>query len=87
MTRSHGVDSSASTPPRHRPLEERAALRLENVWGHCDAIRQGHAIGWMGRRIDDAVGPVPVGRLHVPAFLRQITKHLLKQGSTQSSLI
>ena len=31
-------------------------------------------------RTYDAVGPVPAGRLHVPAFLRQITKHLLKQG-------
>jgi hypothetical protein len=28
----------------------------------------------------DAVGPVPTGRLNVLAFLRQITKHLLKQG-------
>jgi len=28
----------------------------------------------------DAVGPVPAGRLNVQAFLRQITKHLLKQG-------
>jgi hypothetical protein len=26
------------------------------------------------------VGPVPAGRLNVQAFLRQITKHLLKQG-------
>jgi hypothetical protein len=25
------------------------------------------------------VGPVPAGRLNVQAFLRQITKHLLKQ--------
>ena len=31
-------------------------------------------------RTYDAVGPVPAGRLNVPAFLRQITKHLLKQG-------
>ena len=28
----------------------------------------------------DAVGPVPAGRLNVQAFLRQIDKHLLKQG-------
>ncbi len=28
----------------------------------------------------DAVGPVPVGRLNVRAFLRQIDRHLLKQG-------
>lgn len=28
----------------------------------------------------DAVGPVPGGRLNVSAFLRQIDKHLLKQG-------
>jgi hypothetical protein len=28
----------------------------------------------------DAVGPVPIGRLNVQAFLRQIDKHLLKRG-------
>jgi len=28
----------------------------------------------------DAVGPVPAGRLNIRAFLRQIDKHLLKQG-------
>jgi hypothetical protein len=28
----------------------------------------------------DAVGPVPAGRLNLRAFLRQIDKHLLKQG-------
>ena len=28
----------------------------------------------------DAVGPVTAGWLHVQAFLRQIAKHLLKQG-------
>jgi hypothetical protein len=26
------------------------------------------------------VGPVPAGRLNIQAFLRQIAKHLLKQG-------
>jgi hypothetical protein len=28
----------------------------------------------------DAVGPVPAGRLNLRAFLRQVDKHLLKQG-------
>ena len=28
----------------------------------------------------DAVGPVPAGRLNLRAFLRQVDRHLLKQG-------
>ena len=73
-----GVDPATQ---RYRPLEERAALRLEHrvgplrrdLTGTCDWIDgQG--------RTYDAVGPVPAGRLNVQAFLRQITKHLLKQG-------
>jgi hypothetical protein len=73
-----GVDPATQ---RYRPLEERAALRLEqrvgplrrDPTGTCDWI-DGQGMTY------DAVGPVPAGRLNVQAFLRQITKHLLKQG-------
>ena len=76
--RQPGVDPATQ---RYRPLEERAALLLEqrvgplrrDSTGTCDWI-DGQGITY------DAVGPVPAGRLNVQAFLRQITKHLLKQG-------
>jgi hypothetical protein len=73
-----GVDPATQ---RYRPLEERAALRLEHRMGLLRRDPTG-ACDWIDGqgRTYDAVGPVPAGRLHVPAFLRQITKHLLKQG-------
>jgi hypothetical protein len=73
-----GVDPATQ---RYRPLEERAALRLEQRVGPLRRDPTG-TCDWMDGqgRTYDAVGPVPVGRLHVQAFLRQITKHLLKQG-------
>src|SRR5918912_3737442 len=77
------VDRSASTPAtqRYRLLEERAALRLEHRVGPLRRDPTG-TCDWMDGqgRTYDAVGPVPAGRLNVQAFLRQITKHLLKQG-------
>ena len=73
-----GVDPATQ---RYRPLEERAALQLEHRVGPLRRDPTG-ACDWIDGqgRTYDAVGPVPVGWLHVPAFLRQITKHLLKQG-------
>jgi hypothetical protein len=73
-----GVDPATQL---YRPLEERAALRLEHRVGPLRRDPTG-ACDWIDGqgRTYDAVGPVPAGRLHVPAFLRQITKHLLKQG-------
>jgi hypothetical protein len=73
-----GVDPATQ---RYRPLEARAALRLEHRVGLLRRDPTG-ACDWIDGqgRTYDAVGPVPAGRLHVPAFLRQITKHLLKQG-------
>ena len=73
-----GVDPATQ---RYRPLEERAALRLEQRVGPLRRDPTGTCdwIDGQGRTYD-AVGPVPAGRLNVQAFLRQITKHLLKQG-------
>jgi hypothetical protein len=73
-----GIDPATQ---RYRPLEERAALRLEYRVGPLQRDPTG-TCDWMDGqgRTYDAVGPVPAGRLNVPAFLRQITKHLLKQG-------
>ena len=73
-----GIDPATQ---RYRPLEEQAALRLEQRVGPLQRDPTG-----MGDWIDaqgvtyDALGPVPVGRLNIQAFLRQIDKHLLKQG-------
>jgi hypothetical protein len=73
-----GVDPATQ---RYRPLEEGAALRLEHRVGPLRRDPTGTCdwIDGQGRTYD-AVGPVPAGRLNVPAFLRQITRHLLKQG-------
>lgn len=73
-----GVDPATQ---RYRPLEERAALRLEHRVGPLRRDPTG-ACDWIDGqgRTYDAVGPVPAGRLNVQAFLRQITRHLLKQG-------
>jgi hypothetical protein len=73
-----GVDPATQ---RYRPLEARAALRLEHRVGPLRRDPTG-TCDWMDGqgRTYDAVGPVPAGRLNVPAFLRQITRHLLKQG-------
>ena len=73
-----GIDPATQ---RYRPLEERAALRLEYRVGPLRRDPTG-ACDWLDAqgRTYDAVGPVPAGRLNIPAFLRQITKHLLKQG-------
>lgn len=73
-----GVDPATQ---RYRPLEERAALRLEQRVGPLQRDPTG-----MGDWLDaqavayDAVGPVPLGRLDMQTFLRQIDKHLLKRG-------
>jgi hypothetical protein len=73
-----GVDPATQ---RYRPLEERAALQLEHRVGHLRRDPTGTCDWLDGQgRTYDAVGPVPAGRLNVPAFLRQITRHLLKQG-------
>ena len=66
---------------RYRPLEEGAALRLEHRAGPLRRDPTGTCdwIDGQGRTYD-AVGPVPAGRLNIQALLRQITKHLLKQG-------
>jgi hypothetical protein len=73
-----GIDPATQ---RYRPLEERAALRLEYRVGPLRRDPTG-TCDWMDEqgRTYDAVGPVPAGRLNIPAFLRQITRHLLKQG-------
>ena len=73
-----GVDPATQ---RYRPLEERAALQLEHRVGPLRRDPTGTCDWLDGQgRTYDAVGPVPVGRLNIQAFLRQITKHLLKQG-------
>ncbi len=73
-----GVDPATQ---RYRPLEERAALQLEHRVGPLRRDPTGTCDWLDGQgRTYDAVGPVPAGRLNVPAFLRQITRHLLKQG-------
>ena len=73
-----GVDPATQ---RYRPLEEHAALRLEQRVGPLRRDPTGTCDWLDGQGITyDAVGPVPAGRLNVQAFLRQITKHLLKQG-------
>lgn len=66
---------------RYRLLEEQAALRLEQRVGPLQRDPSG-ASDWVDAQgvTYDAVGPVPVGRLNVRAFLRQIDRHLLKQG-------
>lgn len=73
-----GIDPATG---RYRPLEEQAALRLEMRVGPLNREPTGTA-DWIDARGQtyDAVGPVPVGRLNIGAFLRQIAKHLLKQG-------
>ena len=73
-----GVDPATQ---RYRHLEERAALRLEQRVGPLQRDPTG-ANDWIDAQgmTYDAVGPVPVGRLNVQAFLRQIDKHLLKRG-------
>jgi hypothetical protein len=73
-----GVDPATQ---RYRPLEERAALRLEQRVGPLRRDPTGTCDWLDGQGMTyDAVGPVPAGRLNIQAFLRQITKHLLKQG-------
>ena len=73
-----GVDPATQ---RYRPLETCAALRLEHRVGPLRHDPTGTCDWLDGQgRTYDAVGPVPAGRLNVQAFLRQITKHLLKQG-------
>lgn len=66
---------------RYRALEEQAALRLEQRVGPLQRDPTGTS-DWVDAQgvTYDAVGPVPVGRLNVRAFLRQIDRHLLKQG-------
>lgn len=73
-----GVDPASG---RHRVLEEQAALRLEQRVGPLQRDPTGTS-DWIDTQgvTYDAVGPVPVGRLDVRAFLRQIDRHLLKQG-------
>lgn len=73
-----GVDPATQ---RYRPLEVQAALRLERRVGPLRRDPTG-ASDWLDAQGStyDAVGPVPVGRLYLPAFLRQITRHLRKQG-------
>src|SRR5262245_25925882 len=73
-----GVDPATQC---YRPLEERAALRLEQRVGPLQRDPTGRS-DWLDARgmTYDAVGPVPPGRLAMRAFLRQIDKHLLKQG-------
>src|SRR5215467_11842991 len=73
-----GVDPATQ---RYRPLEEGAALRLEHRVGPLRRDPTGTCDWIDGQEMTyDAVGPVPAGRLNVQTFLRQITKHLLKQG-------
>jgi hypothetical protein len=73
-----GIDPATQ---RYRPLEEQAALRLEQRVGPLRRDPTGTS-DWIDAQgmTYDAVGPVPVGRLNVQAFLRQIDRHLLKQG-------
>ena len=73
-----GVDPATQ---RYRPREEQAALRLEQRVGPLRRDPTGTS-DWIDAQgvTYDAVGPVPAGRLNVQAFLRQIDKHLLKQG-------
>ena len=73
-----GVDPATQ---RYRPLEEQAALRLEQRVGPLRRDPTGTS-DWIDAQgmTYDAVGPVPAGRLNVQAFLRQIDRHLLKQG-------
>jgi len=73
-----GVDPSTR---RYRPLEEQAALRLEQRVGPLQREPTGTS-DWIDTQgvTYDAVGPVPAGRLNTRAFLRQIDRHLLKQG-------
>jgi hypothetical protein len=72
-----GLDPASG---RYRPLEEQAALRLEQRVGPLQRDPTGTS-DWIDAQgiTYDAVGPVPVGRLNVRAFLRQIDWHLLKQ--------
>jgi hypothetical protein len=66
---------------RYRPLEERAALRLEQRVGPLRRDPTGTSDWIDGQGVTyDAVGPVPAGWLNVQAFVRQIDKHLLKRG-------
>jgi hypothetical protein len=73
-----GLDPASG---RYRPLEEQAALRLEQRVGLLQRDPTGTS-DWIDAHgmTYDAVGPVPVGRLNVRAFLRQIDRHLLKRG-------
>ena len=73
-----GVDPATQ---RYRPLEEQAALRLEQRVGLLQRDTTGMS-DWIDAQgmTYDAVGPVPAGRLNLRAFLRQVDKHLLKQG-------
>lgn len=73
-----GIDPATR---RYRPLEEHAALRLEQRVGLLRRDPTGTS-DWIDAQgvTYDAVGPVPVGRLDVQAFLRQIDKHLQKRG-------
>jgi len=73
-----GLDPASG---RYRPLEEQAALRLEQRVGPLQRDPTGTS-DWIDAHgmTCDAVGPAPVGRLNVRAFLRQIDRHLLKQG-------
>jgi hypothetical protein len=73
-----GVDPATQ---RYRPLEEQAALRLEQRVGPLQRDTTGMS-DWIDAQgmTYDAVGPVPAGRLNLQAFLRQVDKHLLKQG-------
>ncbi len=76
--RSLGIDPATR---QYRPLEEQAARHLEARVGPLQREPTGTG-DWIDAREQtyDAVGPVPVGRLNMSAFLRQIAKHLLKQG-------
>lgn len=87
MTESHdearrrqqlGVDPATQ---RFRPLEAQAAFQLERRVGALRRDPTG-ASAWLDAqgRTYDAVGPVPTGRFNRRAFLRQIDRHLLKQG-------
>jgi hypothetical protein len=55
---------------RYRPLEERAALRLEQRVGPLQRDTTGMS-DWIDAQgmTYDAVGPVPAGRLNLRAFL------------------
>jgi hypothetical protein len=66
---------------RFRPAEEEAALRREERAGPLERDPSGTG-DWVDAsgRTYDAVGPVPPGRLNLQSFIRQIDRHLLKQG-------